>query len=70
VTPPSADIRLCRFTGSHLTTYSGVHGTIIRPWVTSKLIDTTTGTASGQVLVSPSNLRNGGQNFGVWLRHQ
>jgi hypothetical protein len=67
--PPLADIRLWHFTGSHLTTYTGVHGTILGPWTTSELIATTDGTASGEVLMSPSSLRDGGQNFGVWLRH-
>jgi hypothetical protein len=67
--PPPADIRIWHFTGSHLTTYTGVHGTILGPWTTSKLIATTDGTASGEVLMSPSSLRDGGQNFGVWLRH-
>jgi hypothetical protein len=66
--PPPADIRIWHFTSSHLTTYSGVHGTILGPWTTSKLIATTDGTASGEVLMSPSSLRDGGQNFGVWLR--
>jgi hypothetical protein len=69
VDPPPDDIRLWHFTGSRVTTYTGVHGTILGPWTTSKLIATTDGTATGEVLMSPSSLRNGGQNFGVWLRH-
>ena len=67
--PPPADIRLWHFTGSHITTYTGAHGTILGPWTTSKLIATIDGTASAEVLMSPSSLGNGGQNIGVWLRH-
>ena len=70
VTPPSADVRQWHFTSSHLTTYTGVHGTITGPWTTSKVIATSDGTASGVVVQSPSRLHDGGQNFGVWLRHQ
>ena len=69
VGPPPADTRLWQFTGSRLTTYRGDHGTITGPWTTSKMITTTTGTASGTVIVSPSGLSDGGQDFGVWLRH-
>jgi hypothetical protein len=69
VPPPAADTRLWNFTGSHLTTYTGVHGTVLGPWQTSQSIKTTDGTATGTVVTSPSDLSNGGQNFGVWLRH-
>jgi hypothetical protein len=70
VAPPAADTRLWHFTNSHLTTYSGVHGTIVGPWTTSEMIKTTDGTSSGAVVASPSRLYNGGQDFGLWLRHQ
>ena len=70
VPPPAADTRLWQFTGSHLTTYGGVHGTVIGPWQTSTLIKTSDGTPAGTVVASPSGLSNGGQDFGVWLRHQ
>jgi hypothetical protein len=69
VPPPAAETRLWDFTGSHLTTYTGVHGTVLGPWQTSQEIKTTDGTATGTVVTSPSGLSNGGQNFGVWLRH-
>jgi hypothetical protein len=69
VPPPAADTRLWNFTGSHLTTYTGVHGTVLGPWQASQEIKTTDGTATGTVVTSPSGLSNGGQNFGVWLRH-
>lgn len=67
---PVTDTRLWNFTGSHLTTYTGVHGTILGPWTTSKMIVTSDGTSSGRVVASPSGLQNDGQNFGIWLRHQ
>ena len=66
--PPQADTRLVQFTGSRVTTYTGVRGTLTGPWATWKYIATTTGTAAGTVLASPSELSNGGANFGVWLR--
>jgi len=69
VTPPRADKPLWRFTDSRLTTYSGVHGTVLGPWTTSKIIVTTTSTGSGTVIASPTGLSNGGRDFGVWLRH-
>ena len=68
VSPPPADTRLWQFTGSRLTTYRGDHGTVTGPWTTSKMITTTTGTASGTVIVSPSGLSNGGRDFTAWLR--
>jgi hypothetical protein len=70
VVPPAASIRLWQFTGCRLTTYSGDHGTITGPWTTSKMITTTTGTASGTVIVNPSGLSSNGQNFAAWLRHR
>jgi hypothetical protein len=45
VTPPLTDIQLWKFTGSHVTTYSGKHGTILGPWATSQYTNTTTETA-------------------------
>ena len=70
VTPPPACIQLWQFAGSHITTYNGDHGTILGPWATSQYTDTTTGTAAGTTVMSASVLSNGGQNFGVWLRHK
>jgi len=66
--PPQADTRLLQFTGSHVTTYTGDRGTLTGPWATWKYIATTTGTATGTVIASPSELSNGGANFGIWLR--
>jgi len=70
VTPPPADTRLWDFSSSHVTTYSGDKGTILGPWATSAIVDTINASTSGAVVMSPSVLSNGGQNFGVWLRHQ
>ena len=68
VDPPQADMRLWQFTNSHVTTYTGAHGTIVGPWATSELTGTSTGTSAGTIVVSPSGLWNGGANFGAWLR--
>jgi hypothetical protein len=69
VPPPPADTRLWEFTDSHLTTYSGAHGTVLGPWQTSQLIKTADGTSAGTVVTSPAALSSHGQDFGVWLRH-
>ena len=66
--PPQADTQLLKFTGSRVTTYTGDRGTLTGPWATWKYIATTTGTAAGTVIASPSGLSNGGADFGVWLR--
>ena len=66
--PPQADTQLLEFTGSRVTTYTGAHGTLTGPWATWQYITTTTGAAAGTVKASPSDLSNGGADFGVWLR--
>jgi hypothetical protein len=66
--PPSADIRLWQFTGSAVTTYTGVRGTISGPWTSNEVVDTTNGGSSGQVVMSPSFLFSHGADFGAWLR--
>jgi hypothetical protein len=66
--PPQADTQLLKLTGSRVTTYTGDRGTLTGPWATWKYIATTTGTAAGTVIASPSGLSNGGADFGVWLR--
>jgi hypothetical protein len=70
MTPPSADTQLWDFSSSHITTYSGDKGTILGPWATHEIVDTIDASASGAVVMSPSVPVNGGQNFGIWLRHQ
>ena len=68
VSAPTASIRLWSFTGGHVTTYSGTRGTLSGPWTTTTVVNTTTGTAGGQLVTSPGPLWSSGQNFGVWLR--
>jgi len=68
VVAPRADTRLWAFSGTRVTTYSGVHGTLLGPWTTHQVIDTTTGTPAGVVVISSPVLWNNGQNFGAWLR--
>jgi hypothetical protein len=68
VVAPEASTRLWAFSGTLVTTYTGVHGTLLGPWTTSQVVDTNTGGSSGAVVISPSALWNNGQNFGVWLR--
>jgi hypothetical protein len=70
VAPPAADTRLWKLTSTRLTTYTGVHGTLEGPWQLTKLVKTADGTATGAVVTSPSAPRNGGQNFGIFLRHR
>jgi hypothetical protein len=70
VTSPPADIPLWQFTGSHVTTYGGYHGSITGMWATTRWIYTTDGTRAGAVVADASVLSNGGQDFTVWLRHQ
>ena len=59
-----------RTSSSRVTTYCGDKGTILGPWATSEIVDTINASTSGAVVMSPSVLSNGGQNFGAWLRHQ
>lgn len=66
--PPPNDIRLWQFSHSAVTTYTGVHGSMTGPWTTSEVVDTTNGQPSGQVVMSPSFLYSGGQDFGTWIR--
>jgi len=56
VTPPPTDIQLWQFASSHVTTYSGHHGTLLGPWATSQYTDTITGTAAGATVMSASVL--------------
>ncbi|MGZ6770596.1 MAG: hypothetical protein ACXVGK_10380 [Mycobacteriaceae bacterium] len=70
VTTPPSDIRLWEFTGTHLTTYNGFwSSTILGPWRADEFIDTLNATTSTPVVMSAPVLWDGGQNFGVWLRH-
>ena len=69
VVPPPSDTQVWQFTDSNVTTYGGDHGSILGPWATSWWIDTTDGTQAGAVVADATVLSNGGQDFGVWLRH-
>ena len=67
--PPPKDIELWHFTASHVTTYTGVHGTLLGPWQTYTVADTTTGDSMGSDVLSPSALWHQGQSFRVFWRH-
>lgn len=69
VIPPPADTQIWQFAGSKVTTYSGEHGSMLGPWATTQWTDTIDGTHAGAVVADASPLSNGGQDFGVWLRH-
>ncbi len=69
VVTPANDVRLWAPQNTIVTSYSGNRGSVFGPWETSKLIDTTTGTSAGKVVLSPSYPWNNGKNFGIWLRH-
>jgi hypothetical protein len=66
--PPAKDLRLWQFNQTAVTTYTGTHGTMTGPWTTNEVIDTTNGTSSGRLVMSPSFLFNNGASFGAWLR--
>jgi hypothetical protein len=68
VSAPASDLRLWALSNAHVTTYGGARGTLLGPWTTTMIVDTTTGTPAGALVTSPGPLWNGGQNFGVWLR--
>jgi len=63
---PRTSFRLWAVSGIRVTTYTGVRGTMLGPWATSKILHTTTGGAGGAVVTYPSGLWRSGQNFGVW----
>ena len=67
-TPPQADTRLWKFADARLTTYTAVRGTMTGPWETTPWIGTTSDHSIGTVIVSPSELGNGGASFSLWLR--
>jgi hypothetical protein len=66
--PPASNSRLWQFNNSHVTTYTGLRGSMTGKWTTSQVIDTTNGHATGHVVMSPSFLFNKGGDFGAWLR--
>jgi hypothetical protein len=56
--------KLWAFTGTQVTTYSGVKGTLLGSWTTDKLV----AVSGGVTVMSPSVLQSNGQAFGVWRR--
>ena len=66
VNPPTADTKIWAFSGTRVTTYTGIRGSLLGPWATSEIVLNSTGTP----LVRPSVLSNGGQDFSVWLLKQ
>ena len=66
---PAKDTQLWHFSGSRVTTYTGVRGTILGSWETDQMIVTTDGTPQGAVMTSPGPLWHQGQSFRLWLRH-
>jgi hypothetical protein len=64
---PVAAIRLWAFKAVRMTSYNGMRGTVFGPWITSRFIDTTDGTASGNVVLYASNPWHNSQNFGIWM---
>ncbi|HEY7263871.1 MAG TPA: hypothetical protein VH589_20610, partial [Trebonia sp.] len=77
VVAPPADAQIWQFTGSVVTTYSGVRSSILGPWATSRWIDTTDGTRAGAVVADASVLSNDqqadfsrGRDFTISLRHR
>ncbi len=63
--PLANDFKLWSFTNCHVTTYSGVKGTMLGPWTTSKIVALN---SSGQVVMGPSVLFNNGADFNVLRR--
>ena len=67
VRTPAGDVRLWMYRDVHVTSQSGVRGTVLGAWGTAKTIATTDGTSSGRVVMDTTLWKNT-YNFGVWLR--
>lgn len=59
-----SDFKLWAFTGTKVTTYTGVKGTLLGPWTTSQVV----AVAGGSVVMSPSVLFSSGADFNIWRR--
>ena len=59
-----SDFKLWAFTGTRVTTYTGVKGTLLGPWTTSQVV----AVAGGSVVMSPSVLFSNGADFNIWRR--
>jgi hypothetical protein len=65
--PPTA-VRLWSFRSVRVTSYSGIRGTVLGPWVTTELIDSLDGTSSSQWVLFPRPpWGNSDQNFTIWM---
>jgi hypothetical protein len=60
----TSDFKLWAFTGTKVTTYTGVKGTLLGPWTTSQVV----AVAGGSVVMSPSVLFSSGADFNIWRR--
>lgn len=60
--PVKSPFHLWAFTATHVTTYSGVKGTMLGPWSTKVVV----AVAGGKQVMAPLQLVKGGANFGVW----
>lgn len=67
---PDRDVLLWTFRNVHMTAYSGARGSVFGPWTTFRIVDTTNGRASGDVVASPSSPANHGRDFNIYLRHR
>ncbi len=59
-----SDFKLWAFTGTKVTTYTGVKGTLLGPWTTSQVV----AVAGSSVVMSPSVLFSNGADFNIWRR--
>ncbi len=60
--PVKSPFGLWSFTGCHVTTYSGVKGTMLGPWTTKVVV----AVSGGRIVMAPLQLVKGGANFGVF----
>jgi hypothetical protein len=67
ITLQPTNIPLWSFANTDVTTYSGIHGGLLGPWATFKLVDTLDGTATGPVVMFATSLANSGHDFSTVL---
>jgi hypothetical protein len=67
ITLQPTNIPLWSFANTDVTTYSGIHGGLLGPWATFKLVDTLDGTATSPVVMFATGLANNGHNFSTVL---
>ena len=59
-----SDFKLWAFTGTKVTACTGIKGTLLGPWTTSRVV----AVAGGSVVMSPSVLFSNGADFNIWRR--